>query len=106
MDMTALFFPQNNDIVVTAKFPEITDGTGIVTEFWYKDNRFTADSDPSSTSYQAEMIQGDDSVWYSEFDIPAADNLVTGAFWWRVDAIDAQNKRMTASAGTLLIEAV
>lgn len=106
MDMVSLFFPQNNDIVVTAKFPDISDGTGIVTEFWYKDNRFVSDIDPTSTNYQSEMVRGDDNVWYSEFDIPATDNTIPGAFWWRVDAVDTLNKRMTASAGTLIVEAV
>ena len=106
MNMTALFFPQNNDIVVTAKFPEITDGTGVTTEFWYKDSKDVPDSDPTSVSYQSVLSHGTDNVWYAQFNIPAADNEVTGAFWWRVDAIDAENRRMTANCGTLLVEAV
>lgn len=106
MDMTALFFPQNNDIVVTARFPEITDGTGVTTEFWYKDNKTTPDSDPTSVSYQSILARGTDDVWYAQFNIPATDNEVTGAFWWRVDAIDTLNRRMTANCGTLLVEAV
>ena len=106
MDMTALFFPQGNDIVVTAKFPDIIDGTGITAEFWYKDDKGTPDDDPTTMTYTSTMIQGDDEIWYSEFTIPAADNEVTGAFWWRVDAVDAFEKRRTANCGTLLVEAV
>ena len=106
MDMVALFFPQGNDVVVTAKFPDIIDGTGITAEFWYKDNKNTPDDDPTTVMYTSAIVQGDDQVWYSEFTIPATDNEVTGAFWWRVDAIDSFNKRRTANCGTLLVEAV
>lgn len=106
MDMTALFFPQNNDIVVTAKFPDIIDGTGITAEFWYKYDKTTPDDDPSTSTYTSAMSQGDDQVWYAEFPIPADDNAVAGAFWWRVDAVDSFNKRRTANCGTLLVEAV
>lgn len=108
MDMTALFFPQGNDIVVTAKFPEITDGTGMTAEFWYKFSKVTPDDDPSTLVYQKNLVLGDDGVWYSEFDISAVDNEVTGAFWWRIDCIDATGKRRTpdGACGTLLVEAV
>jgi hypothetical protein len=107
MDMTSLFFKQNNDVVVTAKFPDFTSGAGITTEFWYKDNKYASDSDPSSRSYTGTVLtQGTDGLWFSNFTIPAADNAVTGAFWWRVDATDATNKRRTAQCGTLLVEAV
>jgi hypothetical protein len=106
MNMTALFFFQNNDIVVTAKFPDIIDGTGITAEFWYKNDKNTPDDDPSTIMYTSSMSQGGDQIWYSEFTIPAADNADTGAFWWRVDAVDASDKRRTAGCGTLLVEAV
>jgi hypothetical protein len=107
MDMTALFFHQNNDIVVIAKFPDISDGSGIVTEFWYKEDRFTLDTDPSTRTYSGTtLVLGTDGIWTSQFSIPASDNALTGAFWWRVDAIDAQNHRRTAQCGTLLVEAV
>jgi len=106
MDMTALFFPQNNDIIVTAKFPEITDGTGVTAEFWYKFDKMTPDGDPTTSTYTSNVTLGDDHIWYSEFVIPASDNAITGAFWWRVDAIDSFNHRRTASCGTLLVEAV
>jgi hypothetical protein len=107
MDMTTLFFPQNNDIVVTAKFPDFTTGAGIITKFWYKNNKFTADSDPTSISFTGTTLtQGTDGLWFSTFSIPAANNVMTGAFWWRVDATDSLNKRRTAQCGTLLVEAV
>lgn len=106
MDMTVLFFPSGNDVIVTATFPEITDGTGVTAEFWYKDNRYVPDSDPTSLSYQSSLFQGTDGTWQSQFDIPATDNSVPGAFWWRVDAIDSLSNRRTANCGTLLVEAV
>jgi hypothetical protein len=106
MDMTALFFPQNNDVTVTAKFPEITTGAGISTKFWYKDNRYTADSDPSSHSYNGTALtQGTDGLWFTQFSIPSVNNSVAGAFWWRVDATDTLSKVRTANCGTLLVEA-
>jgi hypothetical protein len=106
MDMTALFFDLNNDIVVTAKFPEITDGTGITAEFYYKDSQTTPDDDPDTLVYQSGVTLGDDGVWFSTFEIPATDNDEAGAFWWRVDAVDVDNKRRTAQRGTLLVESV
>jgi len=107
MDMTALFFPQNNDIVVTAKFPDITTGAGITTKFWRKNDKNTPDSDPSSKSYTGTALsQGTDSIWFSQFTIPSVDNSSPGMYWWRVDAVDATNKRRTAQSGPLLVEAV
>ena len=107
MDMTALFFYQNNDIIVVAKFPDIIDGTGITTQFWYKSNKYTADTDPSTHTYTGTTLTvGTAGLWFSNFSVPAADNTIPGAYWWRVDAIDATNKRRTAQCGTLLVEAV
>jgi len=108
MNMTALFFPQGNDIVVTAKFPEITDGTGVTAEFWYKPDKTTPDSDPANTTFTSSVTLGSDEIWFSQFSIPAADNAVPGAFWWRVDCIDSTGKRRTpdGACGTLLVEAV
>jgi hypothetical protein len=104
---TALFFPQNNDVVVTAKFPGITDATGITAEFWCKTDRYTSDEDPASVMYSGTALQqGSDGLWYSQFSVPATDNQLPGAYWWRVDAIDADNHRSTANSGTLLVQAV
>jgi len=107
VDKTALFFPQNNDIVVTAKFPDIGSGSGVTTQFWYKDNRETSDTDPTNNMYAGSpLTAGTDGVLFTQFDIPSEDNQLTGAFWWRVDAIDALGNRRTANCGTLLVESV
>ena len=108
MDGQVLLFPQNNDVVVTAQYPGISDGTGSHSEFYYKDNRYIADSDPSTQMYQAPIIPDPDNpgATMSRFTIPADDNLTTGAFWWRVDCVDSLNTRRTAQCGTLLVEAV
>ena len=108
MDGQALVFPQGNDVVVTARFPEISDGTGAEAQFYYKDNRYVADSDPGVQVYTSSITDDPDNAGatMSQFKIPATDNSVAGAFWWRVDCIDITNARRTAAAGTLLVEAV
>lgn len=108
MDGQVLFFPQNNDVVVTARYPDISDGTGSHSEFYYKDNRYAADSDPTTQMYQAPIETDPDypGQTKSVFTIPADDNLITGAFWWRVDCVDSLSTRRTAQCGTLLVEAV
>ena len=108
MDGQALVFPKGNDVVVTARFPGISDGTGASAEFYYKDNRYIADSDPTTQVYTSSITDDPDNpgATMSQFKIPATDNGVTGAFWWRVDCIDVTDSRRTAAAGTLLVEAV
>jgi hypothetical protein len=108
MDGQVLLFPQNKDIVVTARYPDISDGTGSHSEFYYKDSRYTADNDPSTQMYSAPIEQDPDNpgATMSQFTIPADDNLITGAFWWRVDCVDSLNTRRMAQCGTLLVEAV
>jgi hypothetical protein len=108
MDTTVLFFPRGNDIIVTARFPDISDGTGVTAEFYYKDNRVTADTDPSTMTYSSSVRPdpGNPGATMSVFTIPGTDNDDPGAFWWRVDVIDALLSRRTASCGTLLVEAV
>jgi hypothetical protein len=108
MDMTALFFPQGNDVVVTAQFPGISDGTGMSSEFWYKTDKTTPDTDPTSLSFESTVIPDPENAGQtmSQFSIPATDNDEAGAFWWRVDVIDVNSHRRTASCGTLLVEAV
>lgn len=108
MDMTALFFPQNNDVIVTAQFPTISDGTGMQAWFWYKDDRTTPDTDPSTLSFSAPVLPDPNNVGQtmSQFDIPAADNANPGVYWWRVDVIDVNSKKRTADSGPLLVEAV
>lgn len=108
MDQTGLVFPQGNDIVVTAQFPTISDGTGMTSEFYYKDDRTTPDTDPAVEVYSSTVIPdpSNPGATYSRFTIPAADNGVTGAFWYRVDCLDSTGKRRTANCGPLLVEAV
>jgi hypothetical protein len=45
MDTTALFVPLGNDITVTARFPEISDGTGMSSQFWVKPDKTTPDTE-------------------------------------------------------------
>lgn len=108
MDGQVLIFPKGNDIQVTARFPGISDGTGAHSEFYYKDNRYVADNDPGTMIYSSAIDPDPDNpgATMSTFHIPAADNVVTGAFWYRVDAVDSLNTRRTTACGTLLVEAV
>lgn len=108
MDQMGLVFPQGNDIIVTARFPSITDGTGMNAEFYYKGDRTTLDADPAVQVYSSSVVPDPDNLpaTFSQFIIPAADNEVPGAFWWRVDCIDTLNNRRTARCGPLLVEAV
>jgi hypothetical protein len=108
MDMTSLFFAQGNDIIVTASFPTISDGTGMNSEFWYKTDRTTPDNDPTSVMYEASVVPDPDNAGQtmSQFTIPATANESAGAFWWRVDLIDIESHRRTANAGPLLVESV
>jgi hypothetical protein len=108
MDMTSLFIPRGNDVVVTARFPEISDGTGMSSEFWYKPDKTTPDTDPAVLSFSATIIADPDNAGatMSKYNIPSTDTAVPGSFWWRVDVIDVAAKRRTANCGTLLVEAV
>lgn len=109
MDSQVLYFPQGKDVVVTARYPGISDGTGSHSELYYKDNRYTPDDDPGTQMYSAPIDDDPDNpgATMSVFTIPAADNDVTGAFWWRVDAVDdTDNTRSMVQCGTLLVEAV
>jgi hypothetical protein len=108
MDSQVLMFPQGNDIIVTARFPEISDGTGATAHFYYKEDRYSSDSDPSTLVYAASILPDPDNpgATMSTFSVPAADNGINGAFWWRIDAVDSFGKKRTANCGTLLVEAV
>lgn len=108
MDSTVIYFPQAKDVVVTARFPTISDGTGSTSEFYYKDSRYTADTDPATQVYTSDITDDPDNpgATFAQFTIPADDNLVTGAFWYRVDCIDSLDTRRMAACGTLLVEAV
>jgi len=107
MDGQVLIFPRANDVQVKAQFPQIPDGTGMSAKFYYKDNRYTLDADITTHTYTSTIVADPSSpgATMSTFSIPGTDNGVTGAFWWRIDVIDAGGKVRTASAGTLLVEA-
>lgn len=108
MDMLALFFPQGNDVVVTARYAEISDGTGMTAKFYIKPDKTTPDTDPSVTAYTSTVVADPSNTGstLSQFNIPSVNNQVTGAFWWRVDVTDPFNKRRTANQGPLIVEAV
>jgi len=108
MDQSMLVFPKGNDVVVTARFPDISDGTGITAEFYTKPDRTTDDSDPAVSVYSSDVVDDPDfpGATMSNFSIPRTDTGVTGSFWWRVDCIDVTAKRRTANCGPLLVEAV
>lgn len=109
MDTQVLVFPQNNDVIVLAHYgPEITDSTGVTAKFYYKDNRYTPDSDPSVHTYSATLVADPDypGQFMSTFNIPASQNGVPSTYWWKVNVTDAFNKTRTAKCGTLLVEAV
>ena len=42
----------------------------------------------------------------STFEVPSSDTGIPGAYWWRVDIIDAFSARRTVNSGPLLVEAV
>jgi hypothetical protein len=108
MDMVALFFKQGDDIIVTARFAEISDGTGMTATFYVKDDKTIDDTDPTVIKYDSDVITDPDNIGatLSRFDIPSADTQTTGAWWWKVRVFDPFNNVRTANQGPLLIEAV
>ena len=110
MDTTGLVFPRGNDVVVTARFPDISDGTGMVSELYTKPSRETPDNDPAVKVYDSDVVNDPDNpgATISHFDVPSEDTGVTGAVWWRVDCVDVLGNRRTpeGACGTLLVEAV
>lgn len=108
MDMTALFFKQGDDIIVTARYAEIPDGAGMSAEFYIKPDKTTPDSDPAVSMYQNDVVDDPDNIGatMSVFDIPSEDTQLTGAFWWKVRVVDPFNNSRTANQGPLIVEAV
>lgn len=106
--MLAFYFPQGNDIAVTVYYPEVADGTGASSKFYYKKSRETSDTDPTTITYTAPIVNNPDSTGtcMSVIDIPAADNAVSGSFWWRIDAIDSTGDVSTVGYGALLVKGV
>jgi hypothetical protein len=108
MDQTSLFIPRGNDVTVTARFPDISDGTGMSSEFWVKPAKTTPDSDPSVSTYTSTVVADPDNAGatMAQFDIPSTETALAGALWWRVDVIDTLSHRRTANSGPLLVESV
>jgi|SRR5580765_2867936 len=108
MDMVALFFKQGDDIVVTARYAEISSGAGMTATFYIKGDKTTPDTDSSVLTYDSNIVADPDNLGstLSHFDIPSEDTQVTGAWWWKVRVFDPFSNARTASQGPLLIEAV
>ena len=108
MDMLALFFKQGDDIVVTARYPEISDGTGMTATFYIKDDKTTPDADATVLTYDSDVVDDPENsgATLSQFDIPSEDTQSTGALWWKVKVFDSLSNSRTANQGPLLIEAV
>jgi hypothetical protein len=106
--MMVLYFPQGNDVVVNVYYPNVSDGTGASSEFYYKPERETPDSDPTTKKYTADVIDNPDSTGtcMSTFHIPSADNQTVGALWWRADLVDSSDNRSTVGYGTVIVEAM
>jgi hypothetical protein len=106
--MLVLYFPQNNDVTVNVSYPGISDGTGATSEFYYKTNRTTSDTDPTTKTYTVPIVDDPDNAGacMSTIDIPAADNATAGSLWWRIDVIDSSGDVSTVGYGILLVESV
>lgn len=108
VQQSVLFFPAGNDVQVIVRYPNIPDGTGCQSEFYYKDDRTTPDLDPTTVIFTSLVVDDPDNAGatMSTFTIDAADNAVAGAMWWRIDFLDAADSRTTVGFGTLMVEAV
>jgi hypothetical protein len=108
VQQSVLFFPAGNDVQVTVRYPSISDGTGCQSEFYYKADRTTSDTDPSTVVFTSLVIADPDNTGatMSTFTIDSSDNAMSGAYWWRVDFLDAADSRTTVGFGTLIVEAV
>jgi hypothetical protein len=108
VQQSVLFFPAGNDVQVTVRYPNIPDGTGCQSEFYYKADRTTSDTDPSTVVFTSLVIADPDNTGatMSTFTIDSADNAMAGAYWWRIDFLDAADSRTTVGFGTLIVEAV
>lgn len=103
-----LYFPCGNDVTVTVRYPGVADGTGAQSEFYYKADRKTSDTDPSTTVYASPVVDDPDNAGatMSRFIIDDGDNSNAGAFWWRIDFVGPDDARTTVGYGTLMVEAV
>jgi len=105
---TVLYFPQGNDVEVIVRYPSLSSGTGSQSEFYYKQDRTFADTDPTTVTFAVPVVADpvNTGATMSTFTIPGTDNKMAGAMWWRIDYVDPSNKRTTVGFGTLLVEAV
>ena len=108
MDMAALFFKRGDDVVVTARYPTISDGTGMTSTFYIKDDKMMSDTDSSVLTYDSDVIDDPDNTGatLSQFKIPSEDTQASDSLWWKVRVFDAVGNVRTANQGPLLIEAV
>lgn len=108
MDMLALFFKQGDDIVVTARYPGITDGSGMTATFYVKDDKTVPDTDTDVMTYDSNVVADPDNLGatLSQFKIPSEDTQMPGSMWWKVRVFDPFGNVRTANQGPLLIEAV
>jgi hypothetical protein len=108
VQQSVLYFPVNNDVTVIVQYPNIADGTGAQSEFYYKQNRAVPDTDPTTVVYASPVVDDPDNpgATMSRIIIDSEDNSTSGAFWWRIDYVDAGDLRTTVGFGTLLVEAV
>lgn len=109
VQQSVLFFPVGNDVQVIVQYPNVPDGTGYQSEFYYKTDRTTPDTDPTTVIYTTPVVADPDNVGatMSSIVVDSADNSVSGAFWWRVDFVNSSsNFRTTVGFGTLLVEAM
>jgi hypothetical protein len=108
MEMLTLFFKQGDDVVVTARYPDIPDGTGMTATFYIKGDKTTPDTDSSVLTYDGDVVADPDNegATLSQFKIPSEDTQVTGSSWWKVRVFDPFSNARTANQGPLLIEAV
>jgi hypothetical protein len=108
VQQSVLYFPVGNDITVIVQYPNIPDGTGFQSEFYYKQDRTTSDTDPTTVVYASPVVVDPDNAGatMSQFTIDSSDNSMAGAFWWKIDFLDASDNRTTVGFGTLLVEAV
>jgi hypothetical protein len=108
VQQSVLYFPAGNDVQVTVRYPNISSGTGSQSEFYYKADRTTSDTDLSTVVFTSPVIADPDNAGatMSQFTIDSADNAMAGAYWWRVDFVDSTGLRTTVGFGTLIVEAV
>lgn len=108
VQQSVMYFPVGNDVEVVVRYPNVPDGTGAQSEFYYKTDRTMSDTDPSTVVYASPVVDDPDNpgATMSRFIIDETDNAASGSFWWKIDFVDVGDLRTTVGFGTLLVEAV